>query len=150
MSLAREELNAQLGEALNKAQRSMAAHPRAVAELSALYATHGAAFEKRESRFLTVAFVRLTSARLRALVWFRMMQHVLLDANREVRLCEFVVKFVSAHGAGENTFNERTLTWLLKYTDAKCDCQRLALTCSQSLTHLSPPGPTQFANAPAS
>lgn len=48
-----------------------------------------------------------------------MMQHVLLDPNREQRLCEFIVKFVSAHGAGENTFNERMLHWLLKYTDVK-------------------------------
>ncbi len=96
--------------------------------------------------------MRLTIA---CAVWFRMMQHVLLDANREVRLCEFVVKFVSAHGAGENTFNERTLTWLLKYTDVKCDCPTGSL--SHTHTHsLTPPSrqrttePTLFANAPAS
>jgi hypothetical protein len=47
------------------------------------------------------------------------MQHVLLDTNRDQRLCEFIVKFVSAHGAGEASFNERVLRWLLKYTEAK-------------------------------
>jgi hypothetical protein len=41
-----DDLPALLGEAFNKAQRSMATHPRAVAELSALFQTHGKTFEK--------------------------------------------------------------------------------------------------------
>jgi uncharacterized membrane-anchored protein YjiN (DUF445 family) len=53
------------------------------------------------------------------------MQHVLLDTNStSQRLAEFIVKFVSAHGAGEASFNERVLRWLLKFTEAKSNAVR--------------------------
>lgn len=44
-----DDLPQLLGEAFNKAQRSMATHPRGVAELSSLFETHGSAFEKGDT-----------------------------------------------------------------------------------------------------